>query len=171
MTSRIGIILAIAALLSGLLLFSTERDTGFPLPERVGSALEDVRVSHSEDGTERWELTAERADLGADMKEAVLEGVLLELDIDGTLRVSGKEGHYRFADGALSLRNQVVMETLGWRLETELLRWDSKRERLWSDEPVTMETPNMSVRAAGLEVQIHEEVARLSDVTCTFRSL
>jgi len=170
MSTRVGIIFALVLFFSALLLLSLEKGATFPVPERKGSALENVRVTHTENGEKSWDLTAARADLGNKMTEAALEDLVLHLKMDNPLRVSGKKGLYRFGDGDMRITEGAVVETADWTLRTNTLHWDSVAGKIRTDEPVTMESSSFRLQGRGLEADTRKEIARVSDVRCTFYS-
>ncbi len=170
MSLRTGIIFAIGLLLSAVLLLSLEREAVFPVPQRTGSSLENIRMTHSEEGQKVWELEALRADLGQEMKEAILEEVTLRIEADQPVEVTGRKGYYRFDQGRMSITEGAVVRTTDWTLITEKLDWEGSDGRVTTDQEVTMEARSFTVRGTGMEVDTRKETARVSNVTCTFHS-
>lgn len=171
MSKRVGIIFALGLFFSALLVLSLEPRAKFPEPERTGSALEDVRVTHNEDGENRWDLVAVRADLGRDMKVAVLEDLELRIHMEKPIRVTGQKGVYRFDRGEMSITEDAVLQTEDWTLRTRKLDWDSADGRMVTDQPVTMEARSFRLEGRGFEADTRKETARVSDVRCTFYAL
>jgi lipopolysaccharide export system protein LptC len=55
------------------------------------------------------------------------------------------------------------------RLETSVLRWDARRKRLWTDEPVRLSRHGSTVSGSGLAVLMADEATTVSGpVRATF---
>jgi LPS export ABC transporter protein LptC len=75
-------------------------------------------------------------------------------------RVRGDEGDVHQKTKDLEVRRNVVLESDdGLRLETSVLRWEARAQRLWTDAPVTIIRDGSVIRGNGLDVHMEQERA------------
>jgi len=170
MTLRVGIIFALTVFL--LLYISVlRRDADISsVPLKSGSLLESLRVVQKEGDSSKWELLAERADLGKSMKAAELESLRLNIHQPSELSVSAKQGHYDFSTRNIEFLGDVAIKGKSWVLTTKKADWNDAAGFLTSEDPILMEGKTFSVKGIGLQVDVETQIAKTSEVTCTFYS-
>ncbi len=170
MTLRVGIILALITFLL-LYMFGLRRDaTVSKAPLKSGSLLESLRIVQKEGDSPRWELLAKQADLGKSMKTAKLKSLKLSIHKPSELIVSAKQGSYDFSTRNMEFLGDVAIKGESWVLTTKKADWNDADGFLTSAESILMEGKTFTVKGIGLQVDVNTQIARTSEVTCTFHS-
>lgn len=164
-----GILVAVALfvlLLAGTL-FARSRtaveELAHPAPSRADLSIKEVDLEEEGRGV-RWRLRAELAQIFEREGRTTLRNLVVTLEEpDRTWTVVGDEGEL-FSDSknVEIRRNVVVTSSDGLRLDTSVLRWDAPRQRLWTDEPVTLSRGGSVVTGSGLEVKMEDEATTVS---------
>jgi LPS export ABC transporter protein LptC len=120
--------------------------------EGYSGALQDVSV------------TAARARVEPTTRVALLEQVRVELRQTerGQLRVEAPQGRFDLATDDFSLAGGVTGHTeRDTRLTTREVHYDQAAGMLTSDAPVELVRNDMTLRAAGMEIDLEEQRMRL----------
>ena len=164
-----GILVVVALfvlLLAGTLLARSRtsvEETAHPAPSRADLSIKEVDLEEEGRGM-RWQLRAELAQIFEREGRTTLRNLAVTLEEpDRTWTVVGDEGEL-FSDSknVEIRRNVVVTSSDGLRLDTSVLRWDAARQRLWTDEAVTLSRGSSVVTGSGLEVRMEEEATTVS---------
>ncbi len=139
-------------------------------PLKSGSLLELFRIVQKEGDSSKWELLAKQADLGKNMKTAELESLRLNIYKPSGLIVSAKQGLYDFSTRNMEFLGDVAIKGKSWSLTTQKADWNDSDGFITSAEPISMEGKTFNLRGIGLHVDVKTQIARTSEVTCTFNS-
>jgi LPS export ABC transporter protein LptC len=123
---------------------------------------EAVIEEHS--GQARWELTAEQALVFEGEHRTALRKIWVVVHDRGrSWTIVADEGDVlQPAPGVRHVevrRNVVVTTSDGYRLETSVLRWGSRDERIWTDAPVRLTRDGTVIEGRGLDLATREESA------------
>ena len=119
----------------------------------------------------RWRLKAEQALMFDKAGQTQLRKLVANIyQANRSWTIVADEGHLDRATNNVEVRrNVVVTANDGLRLETALLRWESKDKRLWTDAAVTLSRNGSVVRGTGLDVRMaEEETTIIGPVRATF---
>lgn len=125
-------------------------------------------------GSPRWDLSAERALLREDAKQAELVQPRMEFFERGRAvsRVRAESGSVQTETHDVILSSSVVLEGLQdrSRLETETMRYSSKEDLFITEAPVLVTRPEGVMRGRGLrakpdlsEVRVFEQETRMKE--------
>ncbi len=125
--------------------------------EVPGTLLRGVVVDGYRAATREFRVRAASAKVEPALKLVELRDVGIEFDEEGrgTVNVWAERGTLKLDGDDLVLRGGVVGETgSGERFETEELRYDGARHRLWTDGAVRVERPNLVLTGMGMELDL-----------------
>src|SRR5262245_19029272 len=126
-------------------------------------AVKDVNIREATDKV-RWHRTAKQALVFDREGRTSLREVAVEVEEPGrSWTIRGEEGDLVHGRNDIEIRRKVVLVSSdGFRLETDVLRWDNDVKRVWTDAPVVITHPNGVVRGSGLDVRVAEETTTVS---------
>jgi LPS export ABC transporter protein LptC len=141
-----------------------------PSPTTADLQIKQVDLEEEAQGV-RWKLKADQAlmyDQAGVTKLRKLTANIYQRERAWT--IVGDEGELERATSNVEIRNNVVVTSDdGMRLETSVLRWDARRKRLWTDEPVRLSRHGSTVSGSGLAVLMADEATTVSGpVRATF---
>jgi LPS export ABC transporter protein LptC len=126
-------------------------------------AVKDVNIREATDKV-RWHLTAKQALVFDREGRTSLRDIAVEVEEPGrSWKIRGEEGDLVHGRNDIEIRQRVVLiSSDGFRLETDVLRWNNADKRVWTDAPVTITHPSGVVRGSGLDVRLAEETTTVS---------
>jgi LPS export ABC transporter protein LptC len=162
----IGILIAVGVfvvLVAGTLVMrsrSTPVEATGPAVSKADYRIKEVRLEE-ETGKVRWRLVAEQAEIFEVEGRTGLKSPVVDIrEATRSWRVRGDEGDVHQKTKDLEVRRNVVLESDdGLRLETSVLRWEARAQRLWTDAPVTIIRDGSVIRGNGLDVHMEQERA------------
>ena len=112
----------------------------------------------------RWRLKAEQALIFEGEGRTALRSIAVDVfERDRSWTIVGDEGDLFQATKNLEIRKNVVLTSSdGFRLETNVLRWQGAEKRLWTDEPVRLTRGAAVANGSSLEVRMAEEYTTLA---------
>jgi LPS export ABC transporter protein LptC len=132
------------------------------------SFFEGLKIINKKDGITEWVLTAKRADLSKDGKEALLSGIEMKLEKQGMM-VQAEKGLYNMetknvtVDGVITARNENYIITTSQALI------DSGGGILKTEGEVTVKGKKFNLEGKGLQADNNEQKVRiLNNVKATF---
>ena len=135
-------------------------------PTEVSPTKADYRIKEvhlQEEGSDNlnWTLDADHAEIFDRDGKIVLRGVTITIEEpDRSWRVTADEGDVvQPAKDVTIRRNVVLVSSDGIRLETDILRWQAKEKRIWTEAPVTFYRRGIVVTGRGLDTHLAEERA------------
>jgi LPS export ABC transporter protein LptC len=143
-----------------------------PAPSTADLQIKEVDLEEEAKGV-RWRLKAEQALMFDKAGQTQLRKLVANVyQRERAWTIVADEGHLDRATNNVEVRrNVVVTSDDGLRLETAVLRWDSRDRRLWTDTAVTLARNGSVVRGTGLDVRIAEEETTISGpVRATFET-
>ena len=118
-------------------------------------------------GRLNWTLKAERAEIDEGQNAALLTEPRLEFYKAGraSARIDSHRGVLDTLTHDIALSSAVVAHSLADRrtLWTEHLNYSSKRQKVFTDDPVRIESPDASVEGRGLETDPEFSVIKLKE--------
>ncbi len=129
----------------------------------------DFSLTETMSGSKSWTLFADRAEVFGGRGYSRLHGVKVLFygpEEEVTSVLTAQRGRVNDKSRDLQAFGQVVLETSeGVKLETETLRWDNRRGRIWSNEFVKLTREGEVLTGYGLDsdpdldnVEIHSQV-------------
>ncbi|MDD6173611.1 MAG: LPS export ABC transporter periplasmic protein LptC [Elusimicrobia bacterium] len=116
---------------------------------------EDVIISESEMGENKWLLTTKSADYYDEEQKVVLTSPKLINKTGGKedSSIKADKGFYEFNKGLITLSGKVtgVSLTEGATIKASKMYYDTKTRKVWTDEPVTLKRGGVTVKGAALE--------------------
>ncbi len=132
------------------------------------SFFEGLKIINKKDGITEWVLTAKRADLSKDGKEALLSGIEMKLEKQGMM-VNAAKGLYNMEtknvtiDGVITARNEKYVITTSQALI------DSGGGLIETEGEVTVAGKSFNLEGKGLQADNNEQKVRiLNNVKATF---
>ncbi len=118
-------------------------------------AIEGLTLSQSVGGVPAWTLRSRLAQLREDEKTASLESPTMEFYCDGTAvsRVTARTGEINTDTHDVILSSSVVLDSFDDHsiLETDQMRYSSKRARFHTESAVLVRRPGAVIRGEGME--------------------
>jgi LPS export ABC transporter protein LptC len=138
-----------------------------------GSADLTVRDAsiREESGKVRWHLTAKQAMVFDREGRTSLRDIAVEVqDPERSWTIRGEEGDLFHTRNDVEIRRHVVLTSSdGLRLETDVLRWNNRDKRVWTDAPIKITHPSGVITGSGLDVRVAEETTTVGGpVRATF---
>jgi len=142
----------------GLILLAAcaeERPADFvPVEGEPDQEIERFTLRQSEEGRLSWELVADLAFVWDKTRQAVAQRPTVNFYDNGerTAVLTAAEGTINLATNDMEARQGVVVVSeTGAVLKTEVLGWDNRRQRLFSDRSVTYERGGMVITGSAFE--------------------
>lgn len=130
------------------------------LPKQVDLSLEKLHYTQNEEGQRRWTLMADKAEYQRDNSQALLEKVHLVLyraGQFGEVTLDAERGRLEQAERQIDVWDHVVIKTSRQeQLFTEKLHYDGRLQRLSTDEPVRLQSPQLKLTGTGLQVDLDQ---------------
>lgn len=156
----LGSVLVLAIVLWRHLERQASEDILAALPKQVDLSLEKMHYTQNEDGQRRWTLSADKVEYQRDNSQALLEKVHLVLyraGQFGEVILDAGQGRLEQAEQQIEVWDHVVIRTSRQeQLFTEKLHYDGRRQRLSTDEPIRLQTPQLKLTGKGLQVDLDQ---------------
>jgi LPS export ABC transporter protein LptC len=143
-----------------------------PAPSTADLQIKEVDLEEEAKGV-RWRLKAEQALMFDKAGQTVLRKLVANIyQRERSWTIVADEGELDRATNNVEVRrNVLVTSNDGLRLETAILRWDSRDKRLWTDTAVTLTRNGSIVRGTGLDVRMAEDATTIAGpVRATFET-
>ena len=132
------------------------------------SYFEGVKIVNKKDGVMQWVLTASRADLSKDGREALLSGVEMKLEKKG-ISVSAKKGLYDMETKKVTVDGVITARNDNYVITTSQAHIDGDGETFETESDVTVEGRKFSLEGKGMIADNSEQKVRiLNNVKATF---
>lgn len=133
------------------------------LPRQAEYQIQEVHINETLDGSLRWTLDADQAEVYDRRGVTVMRKVVIRLfSREGDWTVTSEEGTLNNANRDVSLRGDVVVRSSdGLELLTPALAWVNEARVLRTDQSVTIRQGGMTVTGRGLEVRMQDETAEI----------
>ena len=134
--------------------------------------FQDVEVIAQAGRLIAWRVFAKRAAFSEAEQQVVVHQVEAKIFRgDDTLRVTASRGLIDRATGNLTVRGHVQFQPRqGYVIETQALQWRAADRLLFTDAPVEMRGPSVSVTGVGLQSQVDQHRMTLQrQVRASFR--
>lgn len=139
------------------------------------TASADLRIKEAEleeqSGGVRWRLKAEQALVFEEEGRTALKRISVKVfERDRTWTIVGDEGDLFQRTSNVEIRRNVLLTASdGFRLETNVLRWQGAEKRLWTDAPVRMSRDGAIIDGMALDVRMGDETTTMTGpVRATF---
>jgi LPS export ABC transporter protein LptC len=160
------VVIFVAALVVTLMTKSRATPPVESAPPGASRADQQIKeaVIEEHSGLARWELTAEQALVFEGEGRTALRKISVVVhDKDRSWTVVADEGDVREpSPGVRQVEvrtNVVVTSSEGYRLETSVLRWQSRDNRIWTDAPVRLVRDGTRIDGKGFELMLGDEAA------------
>jgi len=118
-------------------------------------AIENFTLTHTSQGEKQWELEADRAEIYEREGKTIVQRLKIKFYDRGKITsiLTASEGELYSQSSDMEVRGNVVVtsEQEKATLRTESLKWDSKRDKIVTDDWVRQERNNTIVTGQGLE--------------------
>jgi LPS export ABC transporter protein LptC len=132
------------------------------------SFFEGLKIINKKDGVTEWVLTAKRADLSKDGKEALLSGIEMKLEKQGML-VQAEKGLYNMETKNVAIDGVITARNENYVITTSQALIDSGGGILETEGEVTVEGKRFNLEGKGLQADNNEQKVRiLNNVKATF---
>jgi len=137
-----------------------------------GTSLKVSDIEYSQDyrqGEGKWELKAKEASLFNKSQLVSLKDVLLKLDYskDTSYTIKGNECDYLREQEKIILKGDVIgSSSKGYKIETDHLIYQPKKESVETDEPVMIIGPFFKIKGDGLYVDFKKEKFMIKKNVC-----
>jgi LPS export ABC transporter protein LptC len=152
-----------------------QKDMGSPVRTGLkrGESLRLSEINYSQDygsGEKKWELRAKEGCFRDGTQILSLKAVSLRLDPARrpSFAIKGNEGDYFRETGRIVLRGEVVGRSDdGYRIETSLLAFNEKEERVETDSAIRVTGPFFNVKGDGLVIDLQRKTFSVKGNVCT----
>jgi LPS export ABC transporter protein LptC len=132
------------------------------------SFFEGLKIINKKNGTTEWILTAQRADLSKDGKEALLSGIEMKMEKQG-MTVQAEKGLYDMETKQVSIDGIITAHTEKYVITTSQALIDSGGGTLETEGEVKIEGKKFNLAGKGMKADNNEQKVRiLNDVKATF---
>ena len=132
------------------------------------SFFEGLKIINKKDGITEWVLTAKRADLSKDGREALLSGIEMKLEKQGMM-VQADKGLYNMETKNVSIDGVITARNENYVITTSQALIDSGGGILETEGEVTVEGKKFTLEGRGLQADNKEQKVRiLNNVKATF---
>jgi LPS export ABC transporter protein LptC len=168
MTKKI-IFLLLIVISSGIFFYTlSEKTAKLSIQATGGSFFEGVKIVNKKDGSTEWVLTAKRADLSGDGKEALLSGVEMELEEKG-ITIGAEKGLYHMETRNVSIDGVITAKNENYVITTSGATIDSAGGTLETDNEVKIEGKKFDLEGKGMIADNSAQKVRIfNNVKATF---
>jgi LPS export ABC transporter protein LptC len=132
------------------------------------SFFEGLKIINKKDGVTEWLLTAKRADLSKDGKEALLSGIEMKLEKQGMI-VQAEKGLYNMETKNVAIDGIITAHNENYVITTSQALIDSGGGILETEGEVTVAGKSFNLEGKGMQADNNEQKVRiLNDVKATF---
>jgi len=132
------------------------------------SFFEGLKIINKKNGVTEWMLTAKRADLANDGKEALLSGIEMKLEKQG-MTVLAEKGLYDMETKHVSIDGVITAHNKNYVITTRQIRIDSPAGILETEDNVKIEGSKFNLEGKGMKADNNEQKVRiLNNVKATF---
>lgn len=132
------------------------------------SFFEGLKIINKKNGTTEWVLTAKRADLSKDGKEALLSGIEMKMEKQG-MTVQAEKGLYDMETKHVSVDGIITAHTEKYIITTSEALIDSGGGTLETTGEVKIDGKKFNLTGKGMKADNNEQKVRiLNDVKATF---
>ena len=130
-------------------------------PQQAEYQIKDVRINETLDGTLRWTLDADQAEVYDQKGITVMRKVVIQVfSRDGDWTVTGDNGTLHNNERDVTLAGNVVIRSSdGLEMRTPTLSWNNEGRTLSTDDPVEISQKGTTITGLGLAVHMQEETA------------
>ena len=118
-------------------------------------AIENFTLTHTNQGEKEWELEADRAEIYEKERKTIVHGLKLKFYDQGKITsiLTANRGEISSPSGDMEVKGDVVVtsEREGITLNTESLKWDARRRKIFTDDFVRQEKAETIITGQGLE--------------------
>ncbi len=132
------------------------------------SYFEGLKIINKKDGVTEWVLTADRADLSKDGKEALLSGIQMNMEKQG-MKVRAEKGLYNMETKHVTIDGIITAQNENYVITTSQALIDSAEGILETEDKVTVQGKRFNLEGRGLRADNNEQKVRiLNNVKATF---
>jgi len=132
------------------------------------SFFEGLKIINKKDGITEWVLTAKRADISKNGKEALLRGIEMRLEKQGMM-VQAEKGLYDMETKNVTIDGIITARDKNYVITTSQALIDSSGGMLETQGEVTVEGKKFNLEGKGLQADNNEQKVRiLNNVKATF---
>jgi LPS export ABC transporter protein LptC len=159
--------LAVLAGLSGVVAWKVmNRPAPAPIqssPQQAEYQIKDVRINETLDGSLRWTLEADQAEVYDQRGITVMRNVVIQVfSRDGSWKVTSDKGTLDNAKRDVTLKGNVVIKSSeGLEMRAPTLIWRNEQRTLDTEDPVEIQRDGTTISGQGLVVRMQEETAQL----------
>ncbi len=118
-------------------------------------AIQDFTLTHTNQGEKEWELEAERAEVYDKEGKTIVHKLKLKFYEQGKVAsvLTARRGEISSPSGDIEVKGDVVVTSQKEKmtLNTNSLKWDARRNRIFTDDFVRQEKVDTIVTGQGLE--------------------
>lgn len=138
-------------------------------PAYQASSMQDLHLSHKEDGKIKWELSAKEALFPVERKEVLLQQLGLTVNRSPRLILTSGSGIYEIEKGDVTLNDPVELKIKDSKFTTNMLKWINADELITTDSPVRFTGSNFLIEGIGLIAHTKQQKVRITrDVKAIF---
>jgi LPS export ABC transporter protein LptC len=132
-------------------------------PQQAEYQIKDVHINETLDGSLRWTLDADQAEVYDQRGVTVMRKVVIQVfSKDGSWKVTSDEGTLENTKRDVALTGNVVITASdGLEMRTPTLNWLNARRALYTEDAVEIRRDGTTITGEGLTVRMQEETAAL----------
>ena len=163
------VFLALILLSSALFLYlRSEKAARLDVQFKGDSFFEGLKIVNNKNGTRAWVLTAKRADLSRDGREALLNGIEMNMASRG-ITVYAEKGRYNMETKQVSVEGVIKAHNKNYEITTSQATIDSDKGSIETSGDVRIEGKKFNLEGTGMKAENNEQTVRiLNNVKATF---
>jgi len=163
------VFLALILLCSAIFLYlRSEKPGRLDVQFKGDSFFEGLKIVNNKDGTTAWVLTAKRADLSKDGKEALLNGIEMNIASQG-ITVQAEKGLYNMETRQISIDGVIKAHNKDYEITAGQASIDSDTGKIETSGDVRIEGKKFNLEGTGMKADNNEQTVRiLNNVKATF---
>jgi len=156
-----GMILFLLMILFVFLITYESKDTGVT-PAYKRSSMENLQLIHKKGNKISWALSAVRADMPVSERKIYLKDIRLKIINNPEMILASGNGEYNIERGIMTLSESVRIDTEDGHFMTDTLRWDTKNNKIFTDDPVVLKGEHLEIKGNGLIADITSGKVRIN---------
>lgn len=131
------------------------------------SFLEDIRITHKENGVTLWNLTANKAEFIEGEDKAELKNISMAIQKNDVIIVADR-GIYNFSEQSFTTDGVVKAESKDYKITADSIDYEISSGRIKTNGRIILKTRGFNVQGVGMRTDTGEKVSILKDVKAIF---
>jgi LPS export ABC transporter protein LptC len=167
--TRLPLILSVVLVIGTLVVLNFDGNKVKINPSYKTSSMNDLFLTHKDNGVIKWELSADKALMPVGKKEIYLNDLKLKINRKTNIFLTSGSGLYEVEEENITLHKPVELKMKDMIFKTTTIKWNSADEFITTDDAVQFIGNKFRIAGKGLTAQLGKEQVRImNDVKAVF---